>query len=536
MTFKVVIPSAGIGSRIGAYTKHMNKALVTLGKKPAICHVIEKFDKNVEIVIILGYLGKQLEEVLNAFYPERPIEFIYVDKYDGPEAGLGYSLAKAKHLLQVPFIFIPNDTIINDEKIDLNPSEYGNWIGYYTKEDGDGYDTNSYRTVKFSPETSIVTDFQPKGILCNDIYIGLAGVKDFANFWEVMDGNLNSISAGEVIGLSGLSQVKARKYTNWMDCGSMSALYRAKEYHKNRDANILEKEDEAIWFTESSVIKFSSNKKFISDRIKRLEFLPTENFPEIENFGEYFYKYRFVNGRVISSSMTTALTKKLLETCNENLWKDEAENQEPLRINCLSFYKHKTKARLVHYFDRFEQTEEKIKINDCLTPTAQTLLDDFNWDKYIAEKKYTGFHGDLHGENIISDGKNFKFIDWRQNFGENEYRYGDVYYDLGKLYHGFVVNHGIVDQNLFRIKQEGSNLFFDIHRLQSLINSEATFFDWCNRNGYKEEHIRVTTALIFLNICGLHEWPYSKLLYLLGRTMLHENFQPYNKNHDTIIG
>ena len=530
MTYKVVIPSAGIGSRVGAYTQYMNKALVTLGKKPAICYVIDKFDTHTPIVILLGYLGEQLEEVLKAFYPERPIEFVYVDNYDGPGSGLGYSLSKAKHLLQVPFIFIPNDTIINDEEINLCPKEHGNWVGYYTKKNGDGYDINSYRTLKISTENSLVTEIFPKGVQCNNIYIGLAGIKDFSKFWQTMDSNINSISAGEVIGLSGLENIKAKEYRNWLDCGSMSALHKAKEYHKNHDANILEKEDEAIWFTDDSVIKFSANKSFIRDRIQRLEFLPKENFPEIQNYGEYYYSYKFIEGNVISCSMTPASTKHLLETCQNKLWADVAKNQNEYQAQSLDFYKFKTISRLSHYFDRFEQTEEKIKINGRMTQKASTLIENFDWDKYISEKKYTSFHGDLHGENIIAKGNELKFIDWRQNFGENEFHYGDVYYDLGKLHHGFLVNHGIVDKNLFLIEQDGDEVFFDIHRLKSLIDAEAEFLNWCELNGYDIIHIQVTTALIFLNICGLHEWPYAKILYLLGRTLLDLNFKSYNKN------
>ena len=45
MSYKVVIPSAGLGSRIGPYTKFLNKALVTIGDKPAISRVIDKFQR-----------------------------------------------------------------------------------------------------------------------------------------------------------------------------------------------------------------------------------------------------------------------------------------------------------------------------------------------------------------------------------------------------------------------------------------------------------------------------------------------------------
>ena len=55
MNYKVVIPSAGLGSRIGPYSKFLNKALVTIGDKPAIAKVIEKFPIEIEIIILIGY-------------------------------------------------------------------------------------------------------------------------------------------------------------------------------------------------------------------------------------------------------------------------------------------------------------------------------------------------------------------------------------------------------------------------------------------------------------------------------------------------
>ena len=36
----VVIPAAGLGARLGDFTKNYSKAMCTLGKKPIISHII----------------------------------------------------------------------------------------------------------------------------------------------------------------------------------------------------------------------------------------------------------------------------------------------------------------------------------------------------------------------------------------------------------------------------------------------------------------------------------------------------------------
>ena len=45
MTYRVVIPTAGIGSRLEKLTKHRNKSLVAIANRPIMSHLIEQFPK-----------------------------------------------------------------------------------------------------------------------------------------------------------------------------------------------------------------------------------------------------------------------------------------------------------------------------------------------------------------------------------------------------------------------------------------------------------------------------------------------------------
>ena len=106
--YKVVIPTAGLGSRIGPYTKFKNKALVTVGQKPAIAHVIERFDAETEIVVLTGYRGQHVQQVIEGFFPDRSITFVSVEKFEGDGSGLGHSLLCGRKELDCPFIFVSN--------------------------------------------------------------------------------------------------------------------------------------------------------------------------------------------------------------------------------------------------------------------------------------------------------------------------------------------------------------------------------------------------------------------------------------------
>ena len=43
MTYKVFIPTAGMGSRLGYLTTAINKSLVSLDNRPIISHLIDQF-------------------------------------------------------------------------------------------------------------------------------------------------------------------------------------------------------------------------------------------------------------------------------------------------------------------------------------------------------------------------------------------------------------------------------------------------------------------------------------------------------------
>ena len=105
MSYRVVIPTAGTGSRLNGLTKYINKSLVGISNRPAISHLIEQFPDDCEFVIALGHKGNLLRDFLELAYPERTFFFAQVDPYDGDGSGLGLSLLACEQYLQQPFIF-----------------------------------------------------------------------------------------------------------------------------------------------------------------------------------------------------------------------------------------------------------------------------------------------------------------------------------------------------------------------------------------------------------------------------------------------
>lgn len=226
MNYKVCILAAGVGSRMGNFSEHLNKVLIPVQGKPTICHIIEYFPKNVEIVIAVGYKKEQLIGYLKTAYPKRKLTFVEVDPYIGEGSGPGYSLYCCKHYLECPFIHIAGDTLVR-EKI---PEPDSNWLGVAKVPD-----TSRFCSAKIEGET--VTRIDDKIQTTNQhAYIGLLGIYNYENFWNALKENKEVIN-GEIQVSNGLQKLKeiglkAKTFT-WYDTGTPNSYKHALENYPN---------------------------------------------------------------------------------------------------------------------------------------------------------------------------------------------------------------------------------------------------------------------------------------------------------------
>jgi len=517
MKYKVLIPSAGLGSRLGDLCKNINKALVPIENKPSICYIIEKFPENIEIIVAIGHKGEILKQFLSIAYPDRKITFVNIDPYQGQGSGLGYTILQCKKYLQCPFIFCSNDTIL----IENIPAPTTNWMGYAEVKNNE-----KYRSVILRPELGLqyVEKICEKGEKCDSYaYIGLAGIRDYDDFWRYMTSGVNNgaITIGECYALSNMKNIHAKKF-NWFDTGDLIDLHKASDFFKKSDSpNILQKQDEFIWFVENKVIKYSIDKEFIKNRLKRVSGIK-EYIPKILGYKDNMYSYKFINGKTISKMLSAKIFKRFL-LWSKDFWKKanlNIEETEQFEKCCMSFYKDKTFKRVEKYFNRFSYIDSEEIINDIPVPKLLDLLNKVDWEN-LSQGIPSRYHGDFHFENIlVAEGGDFVLLDWRQDFAGLE-EYGDLYYDLAKLLHGSIVQHDMIDKNLFIIDKDADIITFDILRKHKLIECDKIFEDFALEEGYDFEKVKLLTALIFLNIAPLHHYPYSEFLFYLGKYQLH---------------
>ena len=226
MNYKVIILAGGVGSRMAEFSKFYNKVLIPVQGKPTICHIIEKFPENVEIIISLNYKKDDLKTYLSYAYPKRKI--VFVEDKPSPEGfkGPGYGLLQCKEHLQCPFIFLSGDTLVKEDI----PTPNENWFGLAEV-------PNTERFCSAKVQDGRVVRIDDKIKTDNKFaFIGLAGVKDYEHFWHALENN-KQIIAGEIQVSNGFKSLiekgMSAKVFTWFDTGVQSAYQHALENYPN---------------------------------------------------------------------------------------------------------------------------------------------------------------------------------------------------------------------------------------------------------------------------------------------------------------
>jgi thiamine kinase-like enzyme len=131
-------------------------------------------------------------------------------------------------------------------------------------------------------------------------------------------------------------------------------------------------------------------------------------------------------------------------------------------------------------------------------------------------------HGDLQFDNIIvSDDNKFKIIDWRHEFG-HLVETGDLYYDLAKLYGGFVLDYKKIKNNEFSIVEITDTVQLTIPNIDNYDFYTSQLINYIKYKNYNLYKVRMLVPIIFWNMAPLHSAPFDKFLWYLGIKLFEE--------------
>ena len=509
------ILAAGEGKRMLHLSKNFNKALLPLGFKASISHIIEKFPKKIEIIIALGHENKKVSEYLSCAHQDRKIRTVEIDNISNPGSGPGYSLLSCKDYLKCPFIFFSVDTIVKENI----PLPDHNWFGVAPIK-------NSKKYCTVSMKDNLIDDLHDKIESDNkNAFIGLAGINDFQIFFDALKKNKLLIQNEKQVsnGFKALIKKKLHPlFFTWNDIGSIKGYNEAKEmFAKPNELFNFEKFDEYLYFVENNVIKYFHDKDIVKKRFLRANRLDGL-CPKINLKTDFFYSYQKVAGNILYDAKDPLIVEKLLKWLNKKLWKKEVLNKVKLnefRKDCKSFYYNKTINRLNSYYNKYKLSDLGKPVNGEPTDTVENLMSRIDWN-WLIDGIPSQFHGDLQFENILfSNNFDFTLIDWRQDFSGN-LEYGDMYYDLAKLNGGIYVSYNKIKQNLFSYNENTSGFVISNESDNFLKNSKKIFDNFVTEKNLDKKKIEVLTGIIFLNMAPMHHEPFSHFIYHLGRSQL----------------
>lgn len=517
----VCILAAGTGSRLGNLSKNCHKSLLPIKNKAILTNIIDKFDKNHEIYIAVGHLKEQVIEYVNLYHSDRNIKFINIDKYTGKGSGPAYSLNCCKKELQRPFYFCVSDFYTNESIQNLTFSTK-NWIS--------AYDTNMselYATIEMENGKIInMKNKSPEGY--SKAFTGIFYMYDYELFWKefdkYVDENYEIIDIFKNIKLFNFS---IREFL-LDDMGTSDLYFKLIEKYEGKNLHLHKIKYEHKYLLNDIFIKSGTEDK-IENLFKRGYYL-NELIPNLLFKGKHFFTYKYEKGTTLYEKNNYNVYCNFIDWFELNIVKSVKSNID-LKTPSLNFYKNKTYNRLnliksSHYF---EELNSKKMINGVSVKTIDEYLNKIDWDNLTDILPITHFHGDLQFDNIIYNDNNetnenkFKYIDWREDFGGNV-EYGDLYYDISKLYGGILLNYmKMKNRENYSFIDSGDSITLTSYcddKLQNVLTNK--FLPMLNRNNLIFNKVKLITALIYLNMCPLHINEFDKFLFLKSKLLFSE--------------
>ncbi|MBP1702249.1 MAG: putative nucleotidyl transferase [Chloroflexi bacterium] len=113
---KIVIPMAGLGTRLRPHTWSKPKQLVSVAGKAVLDHVLDSLrtlpdPAEIELVNIVGYLGDQIGEYVSERYPQIKTHFVLQED----PRGQSHAIQLAREYLSGPMLMVFADTLIETD-------------------------------------------------------------------------------------------------------------------------------------------------------------------------------------------------------------------------------------------------------------------------------------------------------------------------------------------------------------------------------------------------------------------------------------
>lgn len=227
----IIIPTAGLGTRLRPHTHTRPKPLVHVAGKPVLGHILDKLrvldiDK---MVFITGYLGTQIEEYVRHEYD---VDTTFIEQTE--LKGQAHAIALARGTVSGPTLILFVDTIFDADLDVLNQTDADGVI-YVSQVD----DPTRFGVVLLENDRITKLVEKPATPVSNLAVIGAYYVRDVDMLFKAIDvlierniqtkGEFYLADALQLMIADGAHFV-AETASVWEDCGTAPALLRTNRY------------------------------------------------------------------------------------------------------------------------------------------------------------------------------------------------------------------------------------------------------------------------------------------------------------------
>jgi glucose-1-phosphate thymidylyltransferase len=231
---KIVIPTAGFGTRLRPHTWSKPKPLVTVAGKPVLGHVLDMFTdlpEVEEVVFIVGYLGDQIQDFVRDAYPHLATR--YVEQAE--MLGQSHAIWLARQGLEGPMLMVFVDTLIETDlsKLTDERSQAVAWVKEVP-------DPRRFGVAELDAGGQVARLIEKPKDTSNNLAV--VGFYYFAEALGLLAAIERQMQAGQDLGgeyyladainimLEDGLQMRVERVDVWQDCGKPSALLDTNRY------------------------------------------------------------------------------------------------------------------------------------------------------------------------------------------------------------------------------------------------------------------------------------------------------------------
>jgi glucose-1-phosphate thymidylyltransferase len=245
-TLKIVIPMAGLGTRMRPHTWSKPKPLIALAGRTVLDYVLEQFrtlpePKNSEYIFIIGPQGWPIKDYLDIHYPDLKCHYVVQEEM----LGQSHALSLAGEFLKGPMLMAFSDTLIETDLSNIG------------KETCDGIawvkpvpDPRRFGVAEVNPEGMVARLVEKPEDMSNNLVV--VGFYYFANSETLLDTIQEQMRSGKTlkneffladainIFIERGAKMRPQLVETWLDAGIPEALLETNRYmlehgHDNSD-------------------------------------------------------------------------------------------------------------------------------------------------------------------------------------------------------------------------------------------------------------------------------------------------------------